>query len=786
MQTVVVGVLGFVAGFIAEHGALIQQVLGGAWQVLSGIVETALALISGIIRTALALIQGDWDGAWQAIQDAAAAFVEGLIGVLEGAVDLLGGAAELMIAAIQGVWDSFTGWAGIGGGVIDGIISGITGAIGGLVAAAANAAKSALDAAKSALGIASPSKVFHDEVGAMIPVGVADGIRSATPEALNALADLADKMIGVLSDGVDAFGKLGSFGGVSAEIMTRFGDTLAKVVGMINVIAGWFKNESLDAAGEFADTSSTILSMIGDAIDAFKVLPDLVVPSAAAVAQFGDALAKVVGWINVIAGWFKGQPLADAADFADNAATILDMIGGAVESLNAIADLVVPTPAAVTAFGLTLAQVVGVLAAVARLWQASAIEAAAIFSEAAGRAVAMIGGAVEAFAKLKDFETISQNAIWNFSIVLKVVLQSLIYTMAAFTADAVAAAAVFGEGTGRAVGFIGAAVEAFAKLKDFETISQNAIWNFSIVLKVVLQSLIYTMAAFTADAIAAAAVFGEGSGKAVAMIGGAVDAFVKLKDFQTIPQSAIDAFGSALRAALTAMLAIAALWSADAIAAAATFAESAGKVVSIIGGAVDGLTKLIEFKSPPEKTIEALRLSLDLALHAISGLAASWDSAAIAAAATFASAATQIISMISGAIDGFVKLTDLKSAVGGDVIKQFGDALRGILAQLVAQVLPASVDVGTQIVAGIARGLQTAAPTLAPILAAAVDQAIGSAIKQLEDGSVTGATAGTGSGSRTTTTTTTTNHNYTINGYNQGQAGDLTTAIRQMQLLQDA
>mgnify|MGYP000989608577 CR=1 FL=1 len=722
VQTIVVGVLGFVATFVAEHGALIQQVLGGAWQVLSSIVEGALALIGGIIRTALALIQGDWDGAWQAIQDAAAGFVTGLVGVFEGAVDVLGGAAETMIAAVTDVWASFTGWSGIGGGVIDGIISGITGAIGGLVSAAANAAKSALDAAKSALGIASPSKVFHDEVGAMIPAGVADGIRSATPEALNALADLADKLIGVLSDGVDAFGKLGSFGGVSAEIMTRFGDTLAKVVGMINVIAGWFKNESLDAAGEFADTSSTILSMIGDAIDAFKVLPDLVVPSTAAMTRFGDTLAKVVGMINVIAGWFKGQPLADAADFADSAATILDMIGGAVESLNAIADLVVPTPAAVVAFGHTLAQVVGMLAAVAQLWQQAAIDRAAAFADGAGKALAIISGAVDGFLKLRTLAPVPAEA-WGY----------------------------FADGLTQSL-FI------------LVTIANQ----------------------YMPKAIELAGQFGEGAGKALAIISGAVDGFLKLATFQGVPASAMAAFQVALQGAIAAIGAVAQQWTAEAIAAAATFAESAGKVVSIIGGGVDGLTKLIEFKSPPEKTIEALRVSLDLALTAISGLAASWDSAAIAAAASFASAASQIISMISGAIDGFVKLTDLKSAVGGDVIKQFGDALRGMLAQLVAQVLPASVDVGTQIVAGIARGLQSGAPTLAPILAAAVDQAIGSAIKQLEDGSVTGATKGSGGGSRTTTTTTTTNHNYTINGYNQGQAGDLTSAIRQMQLLQDA
>src|SRR5690606_7296159 len=57
-----------------------------------------------------------------------------------------------------------------------GMAEGLQAAAGQLAQAAANAAAQALAAAKSALGIASPSRVMRDEVGAMISAGIAQGI----------------------------------------------------------------------------------------------------------------------------------------------------------------------------------------------------------------------------------------------------------------------------------------------------------------------------------------------------------------------------------------------------------------------------------------------------------------------------------------------------------------------------------------------------------------------------------------------------------------------------------
>ena len=111
-------------------------------------------------------------------------------GIVEAIPELLAKAGE----AIKGLWEAFvnTDWGEVGGNIIDGITSGISGAVSRLWNAAVNAAKTALSKIKNVLGIASPSKVFRDEVGEMIPEGMAVGIEANTDAVKTAMDDLAD------------------------------------------------------------------------------------------------------------------------------------------------------------------------------------------------------------------------------------------------------------------------------------------------------------------------------------------------------------------------------------------------------------------------------------------------------------------------------------------------------------------------------------------------------------------------------------------------------------------
>ena len=97
-------------------------------------------------------------------------------------------------------------WGSIGMQIINGIKNGLAGAARGLCEAAANAANDALNWVKDKLGIHSPSRVFRDQVGKMIPAGMAVGIEQGTPGLITRAQRMADRAVGAARSAASSFG----------------------------------------------------------------------------------------------------------------------------------------------------------------------------------------------------------------------------------------------------------------------------------------------------------------------------------------------------------------------------------------------------------------------------------------------------------------------------------------------------------------------------------------------------------------------------------------------------
>ena len=101
------------------------------------------------------------------------------VGLVQGIPALLGKIPS-MISQIKNAFTSVN-WGSVGMNIISGIASGISSAVGSLISAATSAASSALDAIKSKLGIHSPSRVFRDQVGKMMALGMGIGFEKNIP-----------------------------------------------------------------------------------------------------------------------------------------------------------------------------------------------------------------------------------------------------------------------------------------------------------------------------------------------------------------------------------------------------------------------------------------------------------------------------------------------------------------------------------------------------------------------------------------------------------------------------
>lgn len=103
-------------------------------------------------------------------------------GLGSGIKSLFGSIGSIIKSLITKIKNPFNiDWSSIGKNIVNGIANGIRNFAGSIVSAAKSAAKSALNAAKSFLGIHSPSKVFQDEVGKYMALGIGVGFEKNIP-----------------------------------------------------------------------------------------------------------------------------------------------------------------------------------------------------------------------------------------------------------------------------------------------------------------------------------------------------------------------------------------------------------------------------------------------------------------------------------------------------------------------------------------------------------------------------------------------------------------------------
>lgn len=118
-------------------------------------------------------------------------------GLGSGIKSLFGSIGSTVKSLITKIKNPFNiDWSSIGRNIVNGIASGIRNFAGSIVRSAKSAAKKALNAAKSFLGIHSPSRVFRDQVGKYMALGMGEGFEDNVPtdDMKNSLSDSMDKM----------------------------------------------------------------------------------------------------------------------------------------------------------------------------------------------------------------------------------------------------------------------------------------------------------------------------------------------------------------------------------------------------------------------------------------------------------------------------------------------------------------------------------------------------------------------------------------------------------------
>ncbi len=171
----------------------IKQAFSSAWTAIKGVWDQAKPFFSGIwngikavFSAVKAVLSGDFEGAWNAIKS-----------VWSGVTSFFSGIWQQIKGVFSGAFSAFLE---IGRNIVNGIKQGFSNAWGAFTGWVKSKFEGLVSSVKSLFGIHSPSRVFRDQVGKMLMLGLAEGIQNGIGTVENALQDTQTAVLKVADE----------------------------------------------------------------------------------------------------------------------------------------------------------------------------------------------------------------------------------------------------------------------------------------------------------------------------------------------------------------------------------------------------------------------------------------------------------------------------------------------------------------------------------------------------------------------------------------------------------
>lgn len=232
--------LPMIQSLFQSWAASLQGIIDAVFPYIQTVISTVMNVINVIITTVMALVKGDWDGVWAGIGNIVSTVWNGIKSVVSAGANAISGVISAVSGTINTVWSGMwnavkglvgSAWNGITGAVnngingmmnavksvkgkvtgafsgagswlvsagrniLQGLTNGIKGAIGAVLDTISGVAQKVVDTVKHVLGIHSPSRVFRDEVGKMIPAGLGKGVEANLDLAVNPVQRMVSNLL---------------------------------------------------------------------------------------------------------------------------------------------------------------------------------------------------------------------------------------------------------------------------------------------------------------------------------------------------------------------------------------------------------------------------------------------------------------------------------------------------------------------------------------------------------------------------------------------------------------
>ncbi len=534
------------------------------------------------------------------------------------------------------------------------------------VGSAVEATVGALAAIGTVQGVTGQQLTLFAAGLAGIIAALVDVARQFTDDALAAakgLADSAGAIVGIVKPAVEGFDALRKVVQPTADQLGVFAAGVSGLVQVIIAAAAGIETDALDGAKVFAETASQIVGLVAPAVEAFKALGSVTQPTADQLGVFLSGIGNLVLVIIQASRLVGGDAIPHASAFADLAAKAVGLILPAVEGFAALRRIVQPTADQLGVFLSGITNVALVVTQAASAVAADLLPQASDFADFVSKSVGLILPAVEGFEKLKDITQPTADQLGVFLSGITNVALVVAQAAALFSGEALAHASQFADYSAKTLALIGQGVEGFRALAaaDFRLPDEGRLNAFAATIGLLARAIAQAADAMSAEAVAAAGTFSTEAAKVVALLGNGVEGFTKLLDFTPPTDAAIAAFVATVINVVRKVAEASRQIEAEAVKAAATFSEGAGKAVGLIGAAINDLniTESLDKEGQPKNStrlittqeIDALVFLIGYVVGRLVDLAGRFDTGALARMSNLADAASKGLGALRGILD---------------------------------------------------------------------------------------------------------------------------------------
>jgi len=200
LADILVGVVALAINIISAQWQMLYDTFTIVWPYIKtaigiwmGIMKPLQDLVVGVLSAISLVLKGDFQGAWDTVMGAVLTFIS----TVNTAI------AKFATEAVSKVTGMITTLASeaakVGASIANGIAKGISDAKQAVINALIGVVNNAIAAAKKLLGIASPSKLFADQIGYQMSAGMAAGIVRGIPDVTGAIGAVSGAGVGAVN-----------------------------------------------------------------------------------------------------------------------------------------------------------------------------------------------------------------------------------------------------------------------------------------------------------------------------------------------------------------------------------------------------------------------------------------------------------------------------------------------------------------------------------------------------------------------------------------------------------